>query len=483
MTQKQRNILGIFLTVSFLITAPIVILYAMGYRISRGIFEEGAPAVQLTGGLRVRTSLPYDVTVNGEYLNTSPLYRVGLPVGSISVKLDRDGFVPWEKELAVKESTVTLVDKPILFPENPTFQFPAGLLESIDESFKSPTDTSVIFRVGRELYFLDESESTPILIATLQVEEILETVVWNESNSSGILTTRVGGRVNYFLFDLSTGNPVQVNLVSLTNIFPYDTQLTPVDLLKFDGSQVFFEQGGHIRSYNLSLDDLEPILVSDVQEAEMFGSSLVYIVEGTSELIRYDVGSDDAVSLAQSYDESLKKYFTNPEDTFILTESGILQSFEVATEDSIQDQGVDDVEYQVTELPFEDPVQNFFVSVNDQKLLVFTESEISIVYLDDFQTYTTRTRGEVSTLYTSEESAIVGARFLLFDAEYVLFLENGSLKAVELDDRDTPQVYEFGQSITFFDWETQGTNLVIKVVQDGNYGSLKFPFRRLLPLL
>jgi hypothetical protein len=484
MTQTQRNVLGIFLTVSFLITAPIIILYAMGYRVSRGIFQEGTPGVQVTGGLRVRTSLPYDVTVNNEYLNTSPLYRVGLPVGPISIKLDRDGFVPWEKQLSIQESTVTLVDKPILFPENPSFQPSNTVLENVDETFKSPTDTSIIFRIERNLYFLDESDSTPVLISTLQQNEDLQEVVWNVSNKSGILITSIDGAQTYFLFELTSGTVTEVDLVSLQSIFPYTLGKESVQLLEFSGSELFFEQGGHIRSYNFSLDELGPILVSDVDDAEMFGDSVVYLVEGTRELIQYDIRSEEAVSLAQSYDDRLQKYFTNAEDTLILTEDGVLQSFEVSTDEAIQVRGVDIVEYEITELPFDGEVRDFFMSVNDQKLLVFTNVEISIVYLDDFQTYTQRNRGDISTLYTALEGRrIEGARFMLFDAEYVMFLEDSILKVVELDDRNTPQVYEFGQSISFFDWETQGTNLVIQVVQEGNYGYLKFPFRRLLPLL
>lgn len=484
MTQTQRNVLGIFLTVSFLITAPIVILYAMGYRVSRGIFQEGTPGVQLTGGLRVRTSLPYDVTVNGEYLHTSPLYRVGLPVGPISVKLDRDGFVPWEKQLSIEESTVTLVDKPILFPEAPSFQFPDTILKNIDETFKSPTDTSIIFRVGRNLYFLDESDSIPVLISTLQPNEDLQEIVWNVSNKSGVLVTNINEREAYFLFELASGNASEAELISLQSVFPYALEKEPVQLLEFTGSELFFEQGGHIRSYNLSLDDLGPILVSDVDDAEMFGNSIAYLVEGTRELIQYDIRSDEAISLAQNYEERLEKYFTNAEDTFVLTENGTLQSFEVSTDEAVQVSGVDVVEYEISELEFNGQVKNFFMSVNDQKLLVFTDSEISIVYLDDFQTYTQRNRGDVSTLYSAPDGSLIeGARFMLFDAEHVMFIEDGVLKVVELDDRAVPQVYEFGTAVTFFDWETQGTNLVIKVVQDGSYGYLKFPFRRLLPLL
>lgn len=484
MTPFQRNILGIFLTVSFLVTAPIIILYAMGYRVSRGIFEEGSPAVQVTGGIRVRTSLPYEVIVNGEYLNTSPLYRVGIPVGPVSIKLDRDGFVPWEKQLSVTESTVTLVDKPILFPDNPFFEFNEPLLQDIDETFKSPTDTSIIFRIEKDLYFLDESESDPILISTLQEDEQLVDIVWNIANKSGILVTSINGNETYFLFELSSGTSSEAELLSLESIFPYSLEKEPVQLLEFSGSELFFEQGGHIRSYNLSLDDLRPILVSDVADAEIFGDSIAYIVEGTSELIQFDIRSEESVSLAQNYESRLEKYFSNAEDTFILTENGTLQSFEVSTEEDVQVDGVDVVEYTISELPFEGIVQNFFMSVNDQKLLVFTETEISIVYLDDFQTYTQRNRGDLSVLYTSSaDNTIEGARFMLFDAEHIMFLENGVLKVVELDDRTTPQVYEFGQNISFFDWETQGTNLVIKVVQEGRYGHLKFPFRRLLPLL
>lgn len=481
MKNNLRHILGVFLTISFLISAPIIIFYAMGYRISKNFFETGTPSVQITGGLRVRTGLPYDVYLNNQPLQASPLYKVGLPIGNILVRLSFPGFESWEKNLKIEESTVTLIDKALLFPEDPKFDFNNSLLNKVDHTFSSPRSSAIIFRQDRDLIYLDKSSSTPVLISELQPTEEIVDVIWNNNNQSGILITRFNEKDGFFLFDLSNTNP-DVYVKPLQGVFPYSTSSQPVSLLEFNGTMLFFEQGGHIRSYDLALDALDSIILSNVDDALMYGSSIVYREEISNTLFTYDIQSKVTSKLALNYQHKLKKYFINAKDTIILNDNGTLQSFTLSTEEASPNTP-SVLSGQLSEFSFNGSVQNFIMSVTDQKMLVFTPFEIAIVYLDDFQTYTTRNRGDIATLYASPSGQISDAKFLMLDAEHVLFIENSFLKVVELDDRDTPQVYTFGEKITFFDWETERSQINIKVVQNNIFGTMKIPFRRLIPLL
>src|SRR5476651_1536609 len=115
--RKQITISALILL--FMLTATaIVVLYGRGYRFG---FDKGSPNLSGTG-LLVATSSPdgAQVFVNN-HLTTATANTINLAPGTYDVKISKEGYLPWEKTLVVKNEVVTKADA-LLFPTAPKLE-------------------------------------------------------------------------------------------------------------------------------------------------------------------------------------------------------------------------------------------------------------------------------------------------------------------------------------------------------------------------
>jgi hypothetical protein len=110
-----QNYVGPFLSLVIILSlSAAVIAYGRGYR-----FDITKKSVKPTG-LIAATSDPTgaQVYIDGK-LRTATNNSVNLEPGNYSVRIVKEGFQPWEKNLAVKSEVVTRADA-YLFPANPS---------------------------------------------------------------------------------------------------------------------------------------------------------------------------------------------------------------------------------------------------------------------------------------------------------------------------------------------------------------------------
>jgi hypothetical protein len=133
----------------------IVVLFAKGYRPN---IQNG----QITPtGLLAATSLPQgaEIIIDGQ-LRSATDTTINLPPGNYTVKIQKDGFSPWEKELTVQAEVVTRADA-TLFPTVPSLR--ALTATGASKPTFAPDGGRVVF-IRTEgnltnLYTLDLSES------------------------------------------------------------------------------------------------------------------------------------------------------------------------------------------------------------------------------------------------------------------------------------------------------------------------------------
>lgn len=97
----------------FFILLPIVLSYALGYKIDYKKFK-----IYKTGLIYV-SSHPAgaSVYINGKlYGDLTPMRMEELKPGTYKIEVRRDGFYPWEREMEVLPNMVTRADRIILFP-------------------------------------------------------------------------------------------------------------------------------------------------------------------------------------------------------------------------------------------------------------------------------------------------------------------------------------------------------------------------------
>ena len=97
----------------FFITLPILLAYSLGYRI-----DYRALKVYKTGIIFINSKPSgASIYINDKlYSDLTPAQIEDLKPGPYKVRVRREGFYPWEEELAVRPNMVTKADSIILFP-------------------------------------------------------------------------------------------------------------------------------------------------------------------------------------------------------------------------------------------------------------------------------------------------------------------------------------------------------------------------------
>lgn len=118
MTLRKRRIILAFSCLIFFILAPLLLLYAHGYRIDSHF------RISKTGGLYVSSPMSgSEIFVKNNLEKTTNILQTGLflqdlPEGAYQILVAKEGYWPWLKTLNVKESLVAEA-RAFLIPQNP----------------------------------------------------------------------------------------------------------------------------------------------------------------------------------------------------------------------------------------------------------------------------------------------------------------------------------------------------------------------------
>ncbi|MCX6759892.1 MAG: hypothetical protein NTW46_00930, partial [Candidatus Nealsonbacteria bacterium] len=142
MAPRKRYIVVGILAFFFLITAPLIIFYSLGWRMDFKTFRISQP------GIFYFKAFPNSVQifVNGklkkktDFLFGSVMIENLIP-SEYDVELIKDGFFAWKKKLQINKGEATEAKNIILFPKNPQIKMISG---NIDEIFISPNGKSMI---------------------------------------------------------------------------------------------------------------------------------------------------------------------------------------------------------------------------------------------------------------------------------------------------------------------------------------------------
>jgi hypothetical protein len=140
----QRKFLFLFFLFLFLIFGPILIFYSLGYRVD---FEK--KKITKTGGIFIK-ALPKEVEIliDGKLKKkTDPFFGSALIENLLpkkyKVKVKKEGYFPWEKELEVEEEKVTEAKNLILFPKNLSFY---QILNGVDQFWILPNGNELVLK-------------------------------------------------------------------------------------------------------------------------------------------------------------------------------------------------------------------------------------------------------------------------------------------------------------------------------------------------
>jgi len=175
MSLKTRRLLFIFFSIAFLIITPLVISYAVGYKISfsgkimqkTGMLildtePEGAK-IYLNGKPR-RLFLKKYFKESESYITTPAKIKNLLP-GKYDVKLELDGYREWRKKLEIKPGMSTFAEDIYLFKKSLPLLIQNG---GIKQTSLSPDGEYLAVVSDKKIYLIDLDNEEKIELGTLE---------------------------------------------------------------------------------------------------------------------------------------------------------------------------------------------------------------------------------------------------------------------------------------------------------------------------
>lgn len=159
-----------------LTATAFVVFYGRGYRFD---FGRGVPSL-LGTGLLVATSSPdgAQVFVN-DHLTTATANTINLAPGTYEVKIVKEGYLPWQKTLIIKNEVVTKADA-LLFPTAPKLESITNI--GVQSPVLDPSRTKIAYTVASQsaakngIYILDTTVR-PILTLQSSSSQIINDTI------------------------------------------------------------------------------------------------------------------------------------------------------------------------------------------------------------------------------------------------------------------------------------------------------------------
>src|SRR3989344_123912 len=201
MKKSTRLIIIIICAILFLIIAPYIVLYSLGYRVdlANGKIIE-------TGGIYVRV-FPQgaDVTINSKIKNKTGIFSNSVFVQNLlpkqhNVLIEKEGYHNYQKNLLVKEQVVTKLENVTLFKKEILFD----LLKNNADYFSISPNNNILIKAditSKEINFetinLGNSQKNEIVLS-IKIGKILDSK-WSNDSNSYLLKTNDG----YFILNTS----------------------------------------------------------------------------------------------------------------------------------------------------------------------------------------------------------------------------------------------------------------------------------------
>jgi len=149
MSKKIRLIIFIFLAATYFIAAPILIYYAIGYRINfdnRTIFSTGGFYLKFWPQ-EVKISIDQNSPAQTGIFSNEELIQ-GLSPKKYNILVEKEGYFSWDKSLDIEEKKITKIENVTLIKKDLTFSL---AIDNISNIFLSP-DSDLLLGINLPNY-------------------------------------------------------------------------------------------------------------------------------------------------------------------------------------------------------------------------------------------------------------------------------------------------------------------------------------------
>lgn len=203
MKLRYRRLVYLIFFLIFFSLAPLLILYATGYRYN---FKKNQ--LEKTGILAL-DSRPRKAAIylDGKYKNTTPTRLTRLLPNKYNILISKDGYYPWIKEVEVKSNLTTFFKDIILFKKN----LPVIKIEGeINILVADPDHKKIIYSILKnnteELRLLNLKNGSDFLIEKFNRKTYsqLEFSGWSSSQNKALIKQIIGDFNKYLILNIET---------------------------------------------------------------------------------------------------------------------------------------------------------------------------------------------------------------------------------------------------------------------------------------
>ena len=387
---------------AFVIIAPLVILYAIGYR------PQASSGISRSVGVILADATPdhASISVNGTAYGTLPRSIPNIDPGMATIQITKEGYTAWEKQLEVKANQAMDIRSIQLLPS----LFETTLVaRNVTQFEPSPNNLLIAVTTNKNTLFVID-ETGALIMREEKLGARATAISWSPDGSHILVT-----------FPKNTYQLFRVNATSLVKIPSKEfTGFTTIHWSPTTANAIYaLDKNRSLISYTVSTSSLE-IVKKNINLFTVAGRTLYYQTF-ENELGALQLRSNGTRILAQDTGKALKKISVGSDDTVgLLFVNGELTIQNINGDSTTISPNAEDMSW----------------SPDGKLLLVQTApTELSIYNVANERLFAVP-MGELH-LITRLSGSIANPRWFP-DSLHILFETNNSLVFSEIDTRDHP---------------------------------------------
>ncbi|MFA6322679.1 MAG: PEGA domain-containing protein [Candidatus Buchananbacteria bacterium] len=415
MNLKYRRFIYLSFIVFFLIITPIILLYAAGYSFN---FKKGQ--LVKTGILYVDSKPKNaDIDINGQNKGKTPNRFTKLLPDIYNVKVSKDGYYPWQKDIEIKSNLSEFAEDIVLFKDTLPINIVSGKINVLSAS---PNHRYLAYSIikdnDEELRFLNLKTSGDNLIKkfTNPKNNSFEIIGWSETQNQAIFKEKVQDFNNYTIVFADSLTARELTTLTRVNFSKLDWGLE---------NDVFLFGLASDGLYQIDLEKslTQKIISGKILDFTFNDNNIYYLTQenSTTFLNKKVLGvspSQDPTAIEKiklsagskfSLQKSSKGYITmldkKNHDLFIISEN------------SFSDQNI----------------ENNIILQEKANQIVWSADKNKIIFNNDFEVWTYDFSNQQKMLVTRFSEPIIQALWYPQD-KYIIYLLTNKIQAIEATD-------------------------------------------------
>lgn len=287
MKDRTRKLIFFSAVLTFLITTPIIIFYARGYRINWNKLK-----IIKTGAIHANsTSKGANIYINGEYQGTTPFLVKELVPGDYAIKIQTDNTYPWTKTLTVSASQVVTTGDTLLIPQKITT---TNIIPTENIANYWPTED------WKKIAFVDTASQLWLYTkSTQQLKQIkatttpATTILWSVANNKLLLESN-----GIYVYDIKGDNFTKI-------VIPKDKlATTTISHLKWsqeDENKIFFMNDNTLYEFDYISSELKSPLDQKILVYEIINNQIYYLLESNRIFYRINTQGENKTQISLKY--------------------------------------------------------------------------------------------------------------------------------------------------------------------------------------